>query len=185
MLCLSRTWTSILTLVFPCRTARTSRQVQQSRDPYWNQRGQAHCPVQGSRQRLHTGHHGFPRLTRRPLRRSAVLPPVRCWFHGDVSEIGTGAPRVHRVKRCFKFMRQCGSPNKFPSLQKWREGFSPSGGRIGEKRLTFSINLFNRFYPFYLTDSTHSTLQILPILLYKFYSSYFTNSTIYNTIVIY
>ena len=35
-----------------------------------------------------------------------------------------------RRSRVFKFMRLCGSPNKCPSLQKRREGFSPSGGRM-------------------------------------------------------
>ena len=36
-------------------------------------------------------------------------------------------------------MRQRGSPGKRPGLQKRREGFSPSGGRIGAERNLFPI----------------------------------------------
>jgi release factor glutamine methyltransferase len=44
--------------------------------------------------------------------------------------LGTGDAEGARRSRVIKFMRLCGSPNKCPSLQKRREGFSLSSGRM-------------------------------------------------------
>ena len=41
-----------------------------------------------------------------------------------------------RRSRVISFMWLCGSPNKCPSLQKRREGFSLSSGRITGSRFT-------------------------------------------------